>query len=183
MTALADVVVKVGGSLARAPGLAARLAPLADLRRRGRTVVVPGGGPFRDVVRELWDRHGLDESTAHWMGVLAMNQYAHLLACLLPDAELVRDPSHLAAALRRGRLPVLAPYRWLRAEDPLPHEWSVTSDSIAAWFAGRLGARKLVVVKSAVERAGVDPYFSRALPPGVEVEIVAAEGGGWRPVR
>jgi len=75
-------------------------------------------------------------------------------------------------------VPVLRPSRWLRDADPLPHSWDVTSDSIAAWIAGQVGARQLILVKPAgvdrTERA-VDAYFSRALPTGVELVIVPAD--------
>jgi hypothetical protein len=54
----------------------------------------------------------------------------------------------------------------------------VTSDSIAAWIAGQLGARQLILVKppgvDRPERA-VDRYFVHALPIGVELTIVAAD--------
>jgi hypothetical protein len=53
----------------------------------------------------------------------------------------------------------------------------VTSDSIAAWVAGAVGARQLVLVKpSGAAGAGlIDPYFSRALPAGVGWTTVAAD--------
>ena len=83
---------------------------------------------------------------------------------------LLRDRHRLA-------LPVLAPYRWLRDADPLPHSWDVTSDSIAAWVAGAVGARRLVLVKPPGAAGGdlVDAYFSRALPAEVTAEIVASD--------
>ncbi|MFA5237120.1 MAG: uridylate kinase, partial [Methanoregula sp.] len=50
---------------------------------------------------------------------------------------------------------VLLPYCALRRYDPLPHSWDVTSDTISAWIAGRLGA-DLLVLKSVdgIEIAG-----------------------------
>ena len=42
---------------------------------------------------------------------------------------------------------VLAPYRWMRAADVLPHTWDATSDSVAAFVAGALDAERLVLVK------------------------------------
>jgi hypothetical protein len=74
---------------------------------------------------------------------------------------------------------VLAPSRWLRDTDPLPHAWDVTSDSIAAWVAGQLGARHLVLVKppGAAGAGVVDAYFSRALSPHVTPLIVPADQG------
>ena len=52
----------------------------------------------------------------------------------------------------------------------------VTSDSIAAWVAGVLGATRLVLVKPPGATGGdlVDAYFSRALPAGVTAEVLAA---------
>src|SRR5207302_1088325 len=81
------------------------------------------------------------------VALLGMDQYAHALAARIDDAALVDAAGGVAAALQAGRLPVLAPYRWLRDADPLPHSWDVTSDSIAAWFAGALGARRVVLIK------------------------------------
>ncbi len=45
-------VVKLGGSLHDSPALRDRLAELATLPGPGR-IVVPGGGPFADLVRRL----------------------------------------------------------------------------------------------------------------------------------
>ena len=33
---------------------------------------------------------------------------------------------------------ILFPYRLLKTEDPLPHTWDVTSDTIAAWVAKQI---------------------------------------------
>jgi aspartokinase-like uncharacterized kinase len=112
------------------------------------------------------------------MCFLAMDQYAVMLADVLEDARLARGPGEVGTALEAGLLPILAPYRWLRREDPLPHDASVTSDSVSAWIARRLGAGKLVLVKSAPDRAGVDDYFEEAAA-GLEREIVVPGADGW----
>ena len=110
----------------------------------------------------------MGDAAAHWMAVLAMDQYAELLAAKLPCACRVETLDEARAALSVGRVPVLAPARWLRQADPLPRSWDVTSDSIAAWVAGQAGASTLVLVKApGATGALVDPYFERALPPGV----------------
>jgi 5-(aminomethyl)-3-furanmethanol phosphate kinase len=159
---------------------------LARAARRHWLVVVPGGGSFADEVRRADRRFRLGDSAAHWMAILAMDQYGHLLTELAPLATVVRSRRELAP----GRLNVLAPSAWLRRADPLPHSWDVTSDSIAAWFAGALGIRRLLLVKhedgfigpdrgsgsmaphvrqivlDAVAGA-VDAYFPRALDPAI----------------
>jgi probable H4MPT-linked C1 transfer pathway protein len=174
-----DVVVKVGGGLLAQPEYLARvLASIASASKDRRLVVVPGGGPFADAVRRVDSALRLSEEAAHWMAVLAMDQYAYLLADRLRDGVVVTNVEEIASALCAGRLPVLAPSRWLRDADPLPHSWEVTSDSIAAWVAGTLGARQLVLVKPsgvADSRDAVDPYFPRALPRRVASAIVAAD--------
>jgi aspartokinase-like uncharacterized kinase len=83
----------------------------------------------------------------------------------------------MSVALAAGVVPVLAPSRWLREADPLPHSWDVTSDSIAAWVADQTRAQRLVVIKpaGAEGRELVDSYFSRTLPAGITVVIVAAD--------
>jgi aspartokinase-like uncharacterized kinase len=174
-----DTVVKLGGALlADVNALDAVLSIVGAPVLARRLLIVPGGGPFADAVRDADARIGLADSAAHWMAVLAMDQYAHLLAARMPGAALVEDPHEIAAAIEGGRVPVLAPSRWLRAADPLPHSWSVTSDSIAAWIAGRIGAHRLVLVKPSAfdrNRPAVDAYFETALPEGVTLAVVAAD--------
>lgn len=181
VTPAVHTVVKVGGGLlARAGAFELVIEALTAFRRGRRLVIVPGGGPFADAVRQMFKRVKIGEDTAHWMAILGMDQYGHALAARIPEAALVDTPALLSAALEAARLPVLAPYRWLRAADPLPHSWEVTSDSIAAWFAGALGARRVVLIKPAErsERNLVDAYFVRTLPAGVEHLIVTADDVG-----
>jgi aspartokinase-like uncharacterized kinase len=171
-----DIVVKVGGALLRYPQeFASVLTTIADVSRERRVLIVPGGGPFADVVRDLTLRPSDD--AAHWMAILAMDQHAYLIADRLADAAVVETPPTIAVAIEGGRLPVLAPFGWLNRVDPLPHSWDVTSDSIAAWVAGELSAQLLVLVKApgATGDRLVDGYFQRALPPGADVRIVSAD--------
>jgi aspartokinase-like uncharacterized kinase len=185
-------VVKVGGSLLASGSVPFLLTTLGELARSHRLVVVPGGGPFADAVRRACSLHDPGASAAHWMAVLAMDQHAHLLAGLLPAARLTTGPDEIADLLTEGLLPVLSPFRWLRAVDPLPHGWHVTSDSIAAWVAARLAARRLVLLKALDGVPGasgdvlaevplrspalagiVDEYFERAVEPGLECWVLS----------
>ena len=170
-------VVKVGGGL---------LAHEAELRavldvldRSSRTLIVPGGGPFADAVRDAYRRGAVDDDAAHWMAVLAMDQYAELLASRMPRGCVVTSLGAAHHAASAGQVPILAPSRWLREADPLPHSWDVTSDSIAAWVAGQARASALVLVKPP-RAAGTltDAYFERARPAGVRVHVVAADDEG-----
>ena len=171
-----DVVVKVGGSLLAHPATLDRvMAAAAEAARRWRVLVVPGGGPMADAVRQVDGALHLSPDASHWMAVKAMDQLAELLADRYAPAALVTDAHELRQTLRASNLPVLAPHRWLRDADALPHSWEVTSDSIAAWLAGELGARRVVLVKApGATRELVDTHYQLTLSPTIESRVVAA---------
>lgn len=172
------LVIKVGGGLLEhVDHLDRVLGVIADVARTHNVVIVPGGGAFADAVRDVDARVGLGDDEAHWMAVLAMDQYAHLLSGRLADAVVVDSLEEIATAHRQRQIPVLAPSRWLSAADPLPHSWDVTSDSIAAWVAGELGAQRLLLVKAPGARGPglVDRYFQKALTTAVTCECLAAD--------
>ena len=176
-TGRVETIFKVGGSLLAYPDLlASTLTAIGEASMHARVVIVPGGGPFADAVRDADRRFHLADDTAHWMAVLAMDQYAHMLAGMRAELTLAASEHDVGSAIASGRIPVVAPYRWLRDADPLPHTWDVTSDSISAWVASTLGATQLVLVKppGATGEGVVDSYFSRALAPGLRWSIVAA---------
>jgi dihydroneopterin aldolase len=161
-------VIKLGGSHAFAPHLGRWLDAIA--RHTGRMVVVPGGGPFADAVRAAQPRMGFDDAAAHRMGLLAMEQYGCALASLNAQFVLVESRDEIERALDAGKVPAWLPTRMVLAAREIPWSWDVTSDSLAAWLAGELGARRLLLVKhvaasmSADElavRGVVDPTFSR----------------------
>ena len=106
-----------------------------------------------------------------------MEQYAHLIASRIHGAVLVSDVEGMLTAIDAGRIPVLAPYAWLRREDPLPHSWQVTSDSIAAWIAATLAARRLVLEKppgSGQRPDLVDGHFAH-VRASFTVDVIAAD--------
>ena len=175
-----ETVVKFGGGLlAHVEHFDAALATISVAARSRQLLIVPGGGPFADAVRDADRRLGLSDAAAHWMAVLAMDQYAHVIVEKLPGAVLVTEPRQIADALSGqpvAHIPVLAPYRWLRETDPLPHSWEVTSDSISAWVAGQVGARRLVLVKPAGATTTVtDAHFQQALPAHVTPVVITAD--------
>ena len=98
--AVVETVVKLGGGvLAHAAHFDAALAAIGAAARDCRLLVVPGGGPFADAVREVDRRVGLSDDAAHWMAVLAMDQYAHLVAARLAGSVLVTKRHEIGAAL------------------------------------------------------------------------------------
>src|SRR6266700_3485022 len=126
----APTVVKLGGSHAFSAHLASWVAAIADCA--GDVVVVPGGGPFADAVREAQPKIGFDDDAAHHMALLAMEQYGCALASL--NGALVRADSLAAIGHAREavKVPVWMPARMALAAD-IPASWDITSDSLAAW--------------------------------------------------
>jgi aspartokinase-like uncharacterized kinase len=195
-------VVKIGGGLPRDRGdaaLRALCAAVGQAAARHPLLVVPGGGAFADAVRAEDARFGLRATTTHEMAILAMDQFGLMLGDLVPGSGVCRDLESAAALARDRRAAILLPAALVLAAGDLPASWDVTSDSIAAWVAGRAGARRVVLVKgvrglydgppgagepigtlgasqlAALQRdgraGGVDPYFAAAL--------AAARVEGW----
>jgi len=91
--------------------------------------------------------------------------------------------------LRSGGVPVWSPAQMIRGEKDIPWCWDVSSDSLAAWLAGRLGAKRVVLVKHADVATGplraedlvaggiLDPAFPRFLrASGAEASIAGPAG-------
>jgi hypothetical protein len=155
--AAVELVCKAGGSLGRADVLRPLLKTLEAVCAEHRVVVVPGGGSFADLVRTEAAAFHLGETAAHWMAILAMDQYGYLLADLGQETRTVRTQAEIEEALRDGALPILLPSTLLLSTDPLPHSWDVTSDTIAAYVAVCLGADLLVLLKDVDGVLTADP--------------------------
>ena len=170
-------VIKIGGGVAAVPEALNRVCrAVAACGCDHRILIVPGGGRFADTVREFDRAMGLSPDAAHWMAILAMDQYAHVLAERIPGATLIEEPGALSQALTSGGVAVLAPSRWMRSADVLPHSWEVTSDSIAAFVAGALDAARLILIKPASELSDpVDPFFATVLPVGMPYSMVGCD--------
>jgi aspartokinase-like uncharacterized kinase len=140
-------VVKLGGSLLGSPELK-RWLDVFTRHGDGKIVIVPGGGVFADAVRESQKLSGIDDVVAHQLAVRAMDQYGVLLAGLNP--KLVTAESELEIAERgwQHRAIIWLPSKMVIADETIPANWQVTSDSLAARLASKLNADQLILVKS-----------------------------------
>jgi len=178
-------VVKLGGSTAGADEMAVWLAALAGTRLP--LVIVPGGGPFADQVRDAQRRLGFSDRAAHVMALLAMEQFGHVILDRHGRFTAAASPHQIEQALAGGKVPVWLPSSLASAEPGIEASWNVTSDALAAWLAGRIGAAALLLVKqtrafrnldgvAALAGKGiVDAAFASMLPDGLELRLAGPE--------
>jgi aspartokinase-like uncharacterized kinase len=164
-------VVKVGGSLLGSPELEHWLGIFAKFGD-GNIIIVPGGGVFADAVRSAQKVSKISDACAHKLAVLAMDQFGLLLASMHDDLVIARSEMEIDERTWQHRCIVWLPSQMVLADEAIPKSWDVTSDSIAAWLAAKIGAQQLVLVKSdkphgnklslrmMTERAIVDEAFS-----------------------
>ena len=139
------IVVKLGGSFAGSRHLVGWVDALADCG--GRAVVVPGGGPFADAVRRAQAKIGFSDAAAHHLALLAMEQFGWALASLRPSFSIAGSSAAIRGILRAGGVPIWSPATMVLRTAEIPANWDVTSDSLAAWLAGHIRARRLLLVK------------------------------------
>ncbi len=124
-----NTVIKIGGSLIKeAPELMQHIVENSHLFE-SQISFIPGGGPFADFIRKAENKLDLKSDSAHWMAILAMEQYGHYLA------EKSGIPTTISLENNQNHISILLPYSFLIENDPLTHSWEVTSDTIAAFFA------------------------------------------------
>ena len=135
------IVVKLGGSLCNTPELKLWLQTLADTSISTPIIIVPGGGPFADQVREAQTFHHFNDTAAHHMALIAMKQFGLMLTAL--EAKCQPFDAHQP----EQPLSVWLPDDTLLSEPALIHSWDLTSDSLALWLASKLKAEQLLLVK------------------------------------
>ena len=177
MSRPAPTVVKLGGSHALSAHLRAWIEAIAGCA--GDIVLVPGGGPFADAVRDAQPKMGFDDDAAHRMALLAMEQYGCALASLNRALVPADSEAAIGYALEAGRIPVWMPSRMALAASDIATSWDVTSDSLAAWLAGRISARQLLLVKHVApgdERASLQDLAARGIVDAAFTDFVARAG-------
>jgi 5-(aminomethyl)-3-furanmethanol phosphate kinase len=146
-------IVKLGGSLAGSADLDRWLDWLVEPGRTAR-LVVPGGGPFADRVRELQPLLGYDALAAHRMAILGMQQFGLALISRRPALLGVETEADIAALRRTRGGGVWLPWALAGREAGIEASWDITSDSLALWLASRLAAAGCLIVKAARVPAG-----------------------------
>jgi aspartokinase-like uncharacterized kinase len=133
--------------------LTSRLRDVLAQRPGEQPLLVVGGGAAADVVRDWGRIHHLGDERSHWLALEAMRLNEALLLELLPRSRAVANRAEAGEAWNARQIPILRAAEFVRAEESehgpnLPHNWDVTSDSVAAWVTLRWPADGLVLLKS-----------------------------------
>lgn len=94
---------------------------------------------FANFIREAEDKLKLKSNSSHWMAILAMEQYGYYLA------EKTDIPVITSLENNNQPISIFLPYSFLAENDPLPHSWDVTSDTIGAFLAEQENAEFIKV--------------------------------------
>jgi aspartokinase-like uncharacterized kinase len=142
-----DAVIKVGGSLSKTPlALKVLCIELGNIAKTWQVTIVPGGAQFADAVRKMDSEVSLSSSISHRMAIFSMNQYGLLLQMLTPNSEVCESFSAAKRVAKAGKAAVFLPADILEKNDPFMPSWDVTSDSITAYIATCLYAKKTLFV-------------------------------------
>jgi aspartokinase-like uncharacterized kinase len=170
-------VVKIGGGLLRSgglDGLRRGCAEVMTLAAERPVLVVPGGGPFADAVRDVDARVGLSDGVAHVLALRAMDQLGVLLQTLLDGVPVSTRPAV------PDSLAVLGAEAAFAGRPEIPESWTVTSDSLTVLAAAAIGAPEAILLKPV---AGVLRRWPSEEPPlptltAGGLRALQAAGGG-----
>lgn len=172
-------IVKLGGSLLDWPQFPAALRRWRSRQPRAFDVFIAGGGVMAETIRKADREFALGEELSHWLCIDALSITARILAAAMPEFPLLSTHAGLRSEIaeQHGNGVIFDAREFLAEQaglpgQPLPQDWTVTSDSIAARLAEILRADELVLLKSTdpptgsladlAEAGYVDRYFPRA---------------------
>lgn len=144
------IVIKLGGSLSRSDNLLNCLNAVEKNYQGREVVIVPGGGAFADQVRLAQQHWQFDDTTAHRMALLAMQQTALMVKALKADFVIAGTVSAIQEQLAQQKVVIWSPDIVELDQAGIPASWDITSDSLAAWLAHTLSATELILIKSVV---------------------------------
>ena len=143
------IVVKLGGSLLKSGWLLPCLDKLIDEKYAAQgVVVVPGGGVFADQVRDLQQEFHFNDSIAHNMAILAMQQMALFIKGLKTDFALTGSTCRISSIINKTNIVIWSPALAELDSAGIKSTWDITSDSLSAWLAAKLMADELILIKS-----------------------------------
>ena len=195
-------ILKLGGSLLNRSDWPSSLTQWLKEQSLMRNILLVGGGLLTDAVRRFDQAHELNPLVSHRAAVESMGLSLQLAKAILPRSRIITsvDLSDEISPRRNLDLLDVRPFMSLeetsRSRDRLPHDWSATSDSIAARLADFYNADALVLLKSklpvacddwesAAYSGVVDRHFPKAVqrvPDACCIDLTDPGFAAWRPL-
>ena len=173
-------VVKVGGSLFDWSELGQRLGQWLDSHASKKILLVPGGGPTVDLIRNFDRWHGLGEEAAHWLALRTLTVNAHFLATILTTSYsskpvVIADLQETHAVWAQHGIPILDPFPFAQIDEHQPgREPDARADEGQhRQHVGQLPARHADIEPEPGEERGL---LLEGLQPVVEGGRAAADG-------
>ena len=145
-----EALFKIGGKiLENSNSIKSTFSQLTQLYEEQilqKIIVIPGGGSFANFVRSLDEVLQIGDDLAHWIAIYSMNYNGIMLNRKYPDLESIEKLKTFQDA--KQIFCIFLPYSFLREDDTLPHNWDVTSDSIALYVANKLKLSQCFLIKN-----------------------------------
>lgn len=205
-------VAKIGGSLFDLPDLRARLTSWLINQPPLPTLWMCGGGRFVEALRDWQSHHRLSDYDAH-LGAIHLMCFAlnHMRPWFSDWPWFSRSPATVcwpeddarevqsaggdeSASNRLWTNAFFDCEEWLAGAEEFPHDWSFTSDSIAAALATEVRAAELVLFKSRLPSPsrdrtqlqadglvdGLFAHYSASVPLVRLVDLRSTDFSEWR---
>lgn len=201
MSGLPICVVKVGCSLFERPQLPADLKHWLRQQPPALHILVTGAGELAETVRTWQPRFDLSDADSHWLCIDLLSITAKILQHGLCEFPLLTSFAKLQSTIASAQEPATLIFDvqpFLRdmeptlPPEPLPHNWDVSSDSIAARLAEVINADELILLKSKPcpddqsdfvalsEDRYVDHYFPQIAPRVCKIRLCHLPPGSPR---
>lgn len=156
-------IIKLGGSLLDFPNLTLNFHRWLPQDTAGRHIVIVGGGQTVEELRQRQVAKSWSDEECHERALIAMRDNSLFAAKRLDLPWTDHQPALLRwikgqavspNPTQKGTIPRNVPTlvfdlsAMASADLSLPKSWDLTSDSLAAWFAHRIGASELILLKS-----------------------------------
>ena len=135
-------VLKIGGSWITNPNLITLIKRL-EKKKKGKIVIVAGGGCFADSVRYAFKKTKMSEKLANTLALKSTEIFCSYLKDINKKLYLTTDKH-----FKENLLNVWLPSVILSKEKSFKKNWNSTSDSVAAWLSNNVKADGLVFIKS-----------------------------------
>lgn len=113
-------------------------------------ILIAGGGSEVDKIRKSYEKGETNDEVAHWQAIKIMDLNTLKIQDLYKDFTLIDsflELTRLISGSERFKIINFLTFKYLKRNDELPHNWEVTSDSIAYFIAIKLNLSNCFLIK------------------------------------